>query len=342
MSDLSIRIEGRAGRITLTRPKALNALSHEMALEIHATLDRWQSDNRVALILIDAEGDKAFCAGGDITRIHAEGVAGNYAPTRQFWRDEYRLNVALATSAKPVVTLLHGFTMGGGVGVGCHAQLRIADESTRIAMPECGIGLVPDAGGSFILSRAPGRRGEYLGITGHRMDAAEAIHAGFADLFIPRDDWPALTEALVSEGQIEIARRFARDPGAKPLADGAAMIDRVFSARTMTELNERLDRETDPLAEAARKALSRISPLSGAISLRLIREVRQVATLREAVTLEYRCTHRLIDEGDLIEGIRAQVIDKDRQPCWRHTGFDQITEAEIDRFFQPPDGGDLT
>ena len=159
MSDLSIRRDGRAGRITLTREKALNALSHEMALEIEKALLAWRDDPEVALVLIDAEGEKAFCAGGDIREMYETGRAGDFDYGRRFWRDEYRMNALLAEYPKPIVSFLHGFVMGGGVGVGCHVSTRVVGESARIAMPECGIGLVPDVGGSLLLARAPGRLG---------------------------------------------------------------------------------------------------------------------------------------------------------------------------------------
>jgi enoyl-CoA hydratase len=185
--DIEIRTEGRAGRITLNRPQALNALTWDMCTRIEAALDAWASDDAVAMLVIDAAGDKAFCAGGDIAEMYATGTAGDYEYGRRFWADEYRMNAKLFNFPKPVATFLQGFTMGGGVGVGCHASHRIVCDTSRIAMPECGIGLVPDVGGSLILARAPGRLGEYLGVTAARMGPGDAIHAGFADYFVPLD-----------------------------------------------------------------------------------------------------------------------------------------------------------
>ncbi|MEM7643436.1 MAG: enoyl-CoA hydratase/isomerase family protein, partial [Pseudomonadota bacterium] len=177
-TDIHIRKEGRAGRITLDRPDALNALTWDMCLEIEKALDLWHLDDDVHLLLIDGAPGRAFCAGGDIAEMHAAGTRGDYAYGQRFWADEYRMNAKLFRFPKPVVTFLHGFTMGGGVGVGCHASHRITDDTSRIAMPECAIGLVPDVGGTLILARAPGRLGEYLGTTGHRMGPGDAIHAG--------------------------------------------------------------------------------------------------------------------------------------------------------------------
>ena len=335
MTDLSIRTDGGAGRITLTRPKALNAMTHAMGLEIERALDAWETDDRVAVILIDAQGDKAFCAGGDIAAIHAEGSRGAFGPTRQFWRDEYRLNARIRTYPKPVVTLLQGFTMGGGVGLGCHASARVVCESSRIAMPECGIGLVPDAGGSLILARAAGRLGEYLGTTGHRMGPACAILAGFADHFVPQDAWPRLVADLTRSGDPAVITDAAGDPGESPLAPLRDRIDDLFAAPRLSDIFATLRDDGDDFAGDARTALSRISPLSGELALALIREVRTLDTIEQALEREYRCTHRLIETGDLIEGIRAMVIDKDRAPRWRHDGFAAVPEAEIASYLAP-------
>src|SRR6056297_2638543 len=186
MSDeIHIRREGRAGRITLTRPKAMNALSYDMCLAIEDALDNWATDDSVDLLMIDAEGDRAFCAGGDIQKLYQTGRAGDFAYGRRFWRDEYRMNARLAEYPKPVVSLMQGFTMGGGVGVGCHDSHRVVGASTRIAMPECGIGLIPDVGGTRLLANAPGRLGEFIGLTGHRLGPGDAIVAGFADHYLP-------------------------------------------------------------------------------------------------------------------------------------------------------------
>ena len=185
MSDISIRIAGVAGRITLTRPKALNAVTYQMVTAIHAALEVWRDDPSVKLVIIDAEGEKAFSAGGDIAELYETGQSGDFSFGQTFWRDEYRMNAALHDYPKPVISFLQGFTMGGGMGVGCHGSHRIVGESSQVAMPECGIGLVPDVGGSMILANAPGASGAYLGLTGARMGAADAIYAGFADTYIP-------------------------------------------------------------------------------------------------------------------------------------------------------------
>jgi len=218
MQHINCRREGRAGRITLARPKALNALTWDMCLEIERALAEWADDPGVALLIIDGlPCEKAFCAGGDLSEMYATGKAGDYDYGRRFWRDEYRMNAALFNFPKPVVTFLHGFTMGGGVGVGCHGSHRVVCEDSRIAMPETKVGLVPDVGGSLLLARAPGRLGEYLGITATRMGPGDAIHAGFADYFVARDAWAALIDTLARTGDWEAVERVAHAAPEAPL-----------------------------------------------------------------------------------------------------------------------------
>lgn len=308
--DLHIRITGRAGRITLARPQALNALTHDMALAIHRALDDWRSDDAVALVVIDAQGDRAFCAGGDIAAGYHAGLAGDHQLGRDFFRDEYRMNAAIADFPKPIVAFMQGFVMGGGVGVGGHASHRIVGDTTRIAMPESGIGLIPDVGGTWLLSRAPGRIGEYLALTGARMGPGDAIHAGFADLFIPEADWPALIAALERDGDVAILR-------GQPAP--AATLDRrdlsAFGARTLPEIIAALEAagDTETLAPLRRNA-----PLSMAAGLAMVRAARADTRMQQSLSREFRFTARATADSDFLEGVRAQIIDKDRQPVWRH------------------------
>ncbi len=318
MSDIHIRKEGRAGRITLTRPKALNALSYAMCLEIEKALDTWALDDDVHVLLLDAEGDRAFCAGGDIVEMYETGTAGDYAYGRRFWRDEYRMNAKLFEFPKPVVSFLQGFTMGGGVGVGCHGSHRVVCENSQIAMPEVGIGLVPDVGGSLILARAPGRLGEYLGTTGRRMGPADAILAGFADYFIPYEGWEAVKEAIVARGDPGAVDAAATPPPHGTLEEERAEIDRHFAGETFGDILRSLEAEPSDFTLDALKRLSRNAPLSMACAVELIHRQRGPDNIRTALGMEYRFTHRAMEHGDFLEGIRAAVIDKDREPKWRH------------------------
>ena len=308
MDDLDIRKTGRAGRITFTRPQALNALSHDMALAIRAALAGWRDDPEVALVVIDAQGDRAFCAGGDIAAVYQAGRAGDHRVGRDFFRDEYRMNAAIADYPKPIVALMQGFVMGGGVGVGGHASHRIVGDSTRIAMPESGIGLIPDVGGTWILSRAPGRIGEYLALTGARIGPGDAIHAGFADTYLPESEWPALIARLEETGDPGVIA--GRTP---PPATLAGRDLSAFGGETVADIAAALEAGSDAESLAA---IRRNSPLSMAAGLVLVRAARDDWRMQESLAREYRYTARATERTDFIEGVRAQIIDKDRNPQW--------------------------
>ncbi|MGY6409572.1 MAG: 3-hydroxyisobutyryl-CoA hydrolase [Alkalilacustris sp.] len=335
MIDVAIRIEGRAGRITLTRPKALNALTHGMVRAIDAALIAWAGDPAVAVVVIDAEGERAFCAGGDIAAIHATGSRGDYGPARAFWREEYRMNARLGAYGKPVVALMQGFVMGGGVGLGGHVSHRVVGAGTRVAMPECGIGLVPDVGGSALLARAPLGLGRYLGLTGARMGPGCAILAGFADHYLPEERWPALIARLVAEGDADAVAGMSGPPPESPLGAAAPAVGWAFGAGDVAAILDRLDRCEGDWVGPARKALERGSPLSMAVTLAMLERLGGGADLAGALAQEYRATHRLIAEGDLVEGIRALIIDKDNAPRWRHAGPGAVTPAEAAGIIAP-------
>lgn len=333
--DIHIRREGRAGRITLTRPKALNALTYDMCLDIAKALTAWRDDPNVDLLILDAQGDKAFCAGGDIAEMYRTGTNGDYAYGRQFWHDEYRMNAALAEYPKPVVSLMHGFTMGGGVGLGGHASHRIVGDSSRISMPECGIGFVPDVGGSFLLARAPGKLGEYLGLTAARLGPGDAIHAGFADAFVPEGAWPRLIATLEQSGDITAIAAASHPAPDSALAGDQPQIDTLFDAETLADLVAALRQDGSAFAAETLKAMMRSSPLSMALTLEMLRHLRDgPMTVRNALALEYRVSWRIMEHGDFLEGIRAAIIDKDRRPKWRHS-FADVPADEVSKMLAP-------
>ena len=322
MQDLHIRKDRRAGRITFTRPKALNALSHDMALAIDAALEDWRNDPEVALVLIDAEGERAFCAGGDIAAVYHGGREGNHQIGRDFFRDEYRMNANIAEYPKPVVAFMQGFVMGGGVGVGGHARHRIVGESTQVAMPETGIGLIPDVGGTWLLAHAPGRIGEYLGLTGARMGAGDAIFAGFADAFVPEAGWEALKDAMAASGKVNIPAH----PAPEAALEGADLA--AYGGRSVAEIMAALEKSGD---EANLKVMRRNSPLSMAATLAMVRAARGDASIRDSLQREHRFTHRATAQSDFLEGVRAQIIDKDRNPKWAA----DASPAHVDAMLAP-------
>jgi 3-hydroxyisobutyrate dehydrogenase len=334
MPDCLIRTEGLAGRITLTRPKALNALTWDMCLAIESALETWRNDPAVPLVILDAEGDRAFCAGGDIAEMYRSGTSGDLDYGRRFWRDEYRLNAKLAEYPKPVISFLHGFTMGGGVGLGCHGAIRIVGDSSRISMPECSIGFVPDVGGSCLLARAPGRLGEYLGLTTARMGPGDAIHAGFADRYHPEAGWPALKQALIDSGDPAALGPVQPAPDS-PLAALRPEIDALFGGEGLRDVLNALTYDTGDFAQQALKQMSRNAPLSMAVTLEMIHRLRTPSlTIRKALELEYRVSHRIMEHGDFLEGIRAAIIDKDKTPKWRHA-LTGVPAVDVSRMLLP-------
>ncbi|WP_373635396.1 enoyl-CoA hydratase/isomerase family protein [Yoonia sp. SS1-5] len=327
MTDLISRKTGRAGHITLNRPKALNALSWDMCLAIEACLDAWRDDPEVAVVMIDGAGDRAFCSGGDIAEMYATARNGDYAYGQRFWRDEYRLNAKIAEYNKPVVTFLQGFTMGGGVGVGCHGSHRIVCDSSQIAMPECSIGLVPDVGGSLLLAGAPGFCGTYLGLTGARMTAGDAIFAGFADHYLPEEIWPELQAELAKTGDISaIPKTLAPE---SRLAAAQPDIDAAFGQAEIGQILTHLAKSDAPILTKAADAMARNAPLALHVALDIITAVRQSPDIRTALDHEFRYTFRCGAQGDFVEGIRAAIIDRDRNPSWRHSDPRQVPQADI-------------
>ncbi len=335
MSDIDIRIVGRAGRITLTRPKALNAMTYEMCLAIEAAFDTWRADDAVDLIVINAEGERAFCSGGDIADLYDNGTKGIFAYGQKFWADEYRLNHKIFTYPKPVVSFLQGFTMGGGVGIGCHGSHRIVGETSQIAMPECGIGLVPDVGGSLMLALAPGRLGEYLGITASRMGPEDAIYAGFADHYIPERMWIDLIAELESSGDAAPLVKAAQIPPKGEFKLLINFINTLFAGESLSDILTVLRSDNTPFAQDALKKISRASPLSTACTVEMIHRLRgPTLTMEKALELEYRFTYRASEHADFLEGIRAAIIDKDRNPQWQFADQD-VPLAAISKMLQP-------
>lgn len=333
MSDVIGRIEGKVGRITLDRQPALNALTLEMAEEIDALLSNWADDAAVRLVVIDAAGGRAFCAGGDITNLYQCMRSGDIAQAQRFFVSEYRLDQMIARYAKPIVAIMHGIVIGGGVGVSAHASHRIVTDRTVLVLPECSIGLIPDVGTSLLLGRAPGRMGEYIGLTGLRLGAADCIATGFADKVVPADKLGDLVAAFVAEADVAVIERFAVVPGPSALVENAGAVAAVFEADTPSEIVARLKRSSAAWAEAALEAIGKASPMSVHCALAAIRQARAVNTIEAALANEYRFVTRALTYGDFQEGIRAVVIDKDRKPEWQDRSLDAIAPAAVEAMF---------
>lgn len=324
-----VRTEGALGWLTLNRPEAINALDHGMIVQITAALEAWRDDTDVQIVLIDGAGERGMCAGGDVRALHAQIVAGRTEETAEFFRAEYAMNALIAEYPKPVVTIADGITMGGGVGVAGHASIRIVTERSKLAMPETRIGFTPDVGGTWLLGRAPGRFGEYFGLTGDAMNAADAIHLGFADFFVPSDRLEALREALAHRadptGPAEIVLLFDETPEPSALPAMRGWIDEAFSASTVAEIVERLRAQGTTDAADVADVLEGLAPTALAVTLDAVREAREMSGIREALEGEYRRVMWFVTQHpDLVEGIRAQLVDKDRNPKW-----DPATIAEL-------------
>lgn len=341
-AETIIRTEGRAGRITLNRPKALNALTYEQVGVIDQALDGWRDDPAVELVILDGAGERALCAGGDVLAMYDNRDSGTGFANR-FWREEYHLNQKIARYPKPYVALMDGIVMGGGIGLSAHASHRIVTERSMLAMPETGIGLVPDVGGMWLLASAPGHLGEYLGLLGERMGSADAIYAGFADTHIDAARLEALVEVLCArDGEpvgVTIAE-FAGTPTGLVHAGRQAEIDAIFSAPTVAAIRDRLASSAAAWAGKALITLEQRSPLSLSLTLAAVREARARGSLEDALNIEYRLTTRLFAHGEFLEGIRALLVDKDKAPKWNPATLADVTPALVGEFLAPLPGAD--
>ncbi|MGW2371278.1 enoyl-CoA hydratase/isomerase family protein [Kitasatospora sp. NPDC001683] len=333
--------DGGLGRIVLNRPRALNSLTHGMIATIRATLDDWAADDRVRAVVLTGAGERGLCAGADLRAMHREVVAGG-AGTRAFFRDEYRLNALIARYPKPFVALMDGITMGGGVGLSGHGAVRVVTERSTVAMPETRIGLVPDVGGSRLLARAPGELGTHLGLTSASMGPGDALLCGFADHFVPSARIPELLEALARDAEpATTVAAHAEPPPPAELAEQRDWIDTCYAADTVEEIVERLLDSGVPEAKESAELVLGNSPTAVKVTLAALRRARALPSLEAVLDQEYRISCAALDGPDLVEGIRAQVIDKDRNPQWSPRTLADVTEADVARFLAPREGDEL-
>jgi enoyl-CoA hydratase len=335
MSDEDVLFEkrGALGLITLNRPKALNALTHAMCVSMKAQLDAWAGDASIRTVAIRGEGDRAFCAGGDIRALYDSGRSGtSYA--FDFYRDEYRLNATIKHFPKPYIAFLRGIVMGGGVGVSVHGSHRVVDETAVFAMPETGIGLFPDVGGSYFLPRCPGQIGMYVALTGARLKTADMLYAGVGTEFVPSEQTVAVIERLSDGETPDAAIGDVSAIGEAPLAELKDKIDRSFAAESLEEISARLEAQGDGWARETATTIAAKSPTASRLAFRQIREGAKLS-FDDCMRMEFRMVNRVIAGRDFYEGVRAAIIDKDQKPQWNPSSLTGVRDADIDAYFAP-------
>ena len=337
--DLIVRREGAAGIIRLNRPKAINAMTLEMSEGIDAALDRFEADPAVAVVLLEGAGERGLCAGGDVRGLYESSRAGGDLGKR-FWRQEYIMNARIAKYPKPYVAFMDGLVMGGGVGLSGHSSHRVVTERTKLAMPEVGLGFFPDVGGTWLLSHSPGEIGTYFGLTGQTMNGPDAIHAKFADAVVPSSKLPALREALTkvqpgtTSADIEkLIAGFSTGERAGPVAAQQAKIDALFGHDRMEDIVAALQRDGSDFAQATLKTLNEKSPRGMVVTLKLLRLARMASSLEECLVREYRAALEVFASDDFREGVRAAVIDKDRNPKWSPPRIEDVTPEMVAPYF---------
>ncbi|MEC5179127.1 enoyl-CoA hydratase/isomerase family protein [Arthrobacter sp. CG_A4] len=327
---------GRLGVVTLNRPKAVNALTAGMASAMLEQLTLWADDDAVAAVLVRGAGERGLCAGGDIVAIYRDMLDGGDA-TAGFWAEEYRLNSLIAGYPKPYVAFMDGLVLGGGVGISAHGSVRIVTERTRMGMPETTIGLVPDVGGTLLLARSPGESGTHAALTGAHLSGADALFLGFADRFVPSGRLAELAGALESEPADAAVARFTETAPPSVLAAQSGWIDACYSADDAEEILRRLrafgGESGGEAAEAADTIVAK-SPTAVKVALESLRRVRGLS-LEEALEQEYRVGLRFLAGPDFREGIRAQVVDKDRNPRWQPASLAEVSRDDVESYFAP-------
>lgn len=338
MPDVQFSQEGALAHIRLNRPKAINALSLEMVHSISSALTSFAGDASIAAVLVTGEGERGLCAGGDIRALYEHRAEGP-ALGMQFFRDEYRMNAQIAAFPKPYIAIMDGITMGGGVGLSAHGSVRIVTERTRLAMPETGIGFFPDIGASWLLSHATGELGTYLALTGQTVTGADAILAGLADHFVSSAKVPALLDALAqisltaTTDDINALVQKSSVPAQPPLAALLEEINQAFRFDDAKEIVGALKQSGTEFARATLDVMAQKSPTGIQVALRLLRLARQSKTLAECLQREYAACNRVLSGDEFYEGVRAAVVDKDRQPKWHPTSLAGVTEAVVAAYF---------
>src|SRR5215469_16277364 len=340
--DLIVRSDGALRRITLNRPQALNAITLDMAIAMTALLRDWQSDQKVGVVLLDGAGERGFCSGGDIRALYetarSKTVSAADALPARFWATEYKLNVLIARYAKPIVAVMDGLVMGGGVGLSAHAAYRVVTERSVVAMPEVAIGFFPDVGASFLLARAPVFVGTYLALTGQRLGAADALDCRLADIHLPTDrlaELPAVLANCRSHQDVRAGlERLSTTPASARLPKEREWIDACYGGDRLEDIVARLRTCRAEAAQAALATMGKASPTSLKVTLRNLRAAATFDRVEQSFIQDYRIALACIAGHDFIEGIRAAIIDKDRNPRWRPETIEAVTPDIVDRHFR--------
>jgi len=330
--------DGPIGRLRLNRPRALNAVTHAMINTMTDALLHWLEDDSITSVMIDAEGDRAFCAGGDIRALCELGCK-DLARARRFLIEEYQLNAMIARYPKPYIALMDGLTMGGGVGVAAHGSHRIVTQHTTLAMPEVAIGFHPDIGGTYMLARAPGKTGMYMGMTGNHVSAPDAIYTGFADHHITHEKLHEFTAALIDGLPLDTTiAMFAGAPGDSELEQHQSKINDAFGQTSALGCQRRLDElalEGDDWATRTRKAMQKNAPLSMAATFLTLTRLGKNSTVENCISAEFRFVSRALEGHDLYEGVRSILVDKDRNPHWQFSTLADVPQQLVTDYLAP-------
>ncbi|ATO65100.2 enoyl-CoA hydratase/isomerase family protein [Mycobacterium avium] len=334
--EVLTEVDGNVGLITLNRPKAINSLNQPMIDALSAVLTDWARDDKVRAVLLSGAGDRGLCAGGDVVSIY-HSARKDGVEARRFWRDEYQLNAQISEFAKPYVAVMDGIVMGGGVGVSAHANTRVVTDTSKVAMPEVGIGFIPDVGGVYLLSRAPGGLGLHAALTGAPFSGADAIAMGFADHYVPHADVEAFRRAVVADGVESALAKYAVEPPPSELAAQRDWIDECYAGQTVEDIVAALRGHGASPAHDAADLIATRSPIALSVTLAAVRRAADLPTLKDVLVQDYRVSSASLRSHDLVEGIRAQLIDKDRNPQWSPARLADVTAADVEAYFAPVD-----
>jgi len=335
-SDIASRVDGGVGFVTLNRPKAINSLNQSMVDGLRAVLTAWEQDDAINAVVLSGAGERGLCAGGDVVAIYHSARADG-AEARRFWHDEYLMNGQIGRFPKKYVALMDGIVMGGGVGVGAHANTRVVTETSKVAMPEVGIGFIPDVGGAYLLSRAPGSLGLHVALTGAPFSGADAIALGFADHYVPHDKLDALRQAIAADGVESAIAAHTVEPPASQLAAQRDWIDDCYAGDTVADIVAALRGHDAPPANDAADLIATRSPIALSVTLEAVRRAAKLDTLEDVLAQDYRVSSASLRSHDLVEGIRAQLVDKDRNPKWSPASLSDVSAADVEAYFAPVD-----